>query len=139
MAERKEAHFIIENQVEELAVLFDKIEELAETWQWSVPLTMNINLVLEEAVSNVIFYSFDDERKHEIIIYISIQENELTIVISDDGKPFDPTSAQLPDVELKTEDRPVGGLGIFLISKIMNSVSYTRKNKLNILTLTKTI
>ena len=139
MENRKEAHFIIENRVEELAVLFEKIEQLSETWDFTVPLTMNINLVLEEVVSNVIFYAYDDTLKHEINIGLSLQNNLLTIVITDDGKPFDPTSNQLPDINLKVEERPVGGLGIFLISKIMTEVYYERKENLNILTLKKTI
>lgn len=100
---------------------------------------MNINLVLEEVVSNVIFYAYDDTLKHEINIDLSLQNNLLTIVITDDGKPFDPTSNQLPDINLKVEERPVGGLGIFLISKIMTEVYYERKENLNILTLKKTI
>jgi anti-sigma regulatory factor (Ser/Thr protein kinase) len=139
MEKSKKAHFIIENRVEELAVLFEKIELLAETWDFTVPLTMNINLVLEEVVSNVIFYAYDDALKHVINIDLSLHGDLLTIVIEDDGKPFDPTSKQLPDINLKVEDRPVGGLGIFFISKIMTEVYYERKENLNILTLKKTI
>lgn len=135
----KEALFVIENRVEELAVLFENIEQTAEIWELPVPLMMNINLVLEEAVSNVIFYAFEDELKHEIKISISLKDNLLTIEITDDGKPFDPTSLKQPDISLEAEDRPIGGLGIFLISKIMNEVHYTRKNENNILTLYKTI
>jgi anti-sigma regulatory factor (Ser/Thr protein kinase) len=135
----KEALFVIENRVEELAVLFENIEQTAEIWELPVPLMMNINLVLEEAVSNVIFYAFEDELKHEIKISISLKDNLLTIEITDDGKPFDPTSLKQPDISLDAEDRPIGGLGIFLISKIMNEVHYTRKNENNILTLYKTI
>ena len=135
----KEALFIIENRIEELAVLFENIEQTAEIWELPVPLMMNINLVLEEAVSNVIFYAFEDELKHEIKIRISLKDNLLTIEITDDGKPFDPTSLKQPDISLEAEDRPIGGLGIFLISKIMNEVHYARKNELNILTLYKTI
>lgn len=139
METNKEALFIIENRVEELAVLFDNIEQTSEIWELPVPLMMNINLVLEEAVSNVIFYAFEDERIHEIKIRISLNDNLLTIEITDDGKPFDPTSLKQPDISLEAEDRPIGGLGIFLISKIMNEVHYARKNELNILTLYKTI
>ena len=135
----KEALFVIENRVEELAVLFENIEQTAEIWELPVPLMMNINLVLEEAVSNVIFYAFEDELKHEIKISISLKDNLLTIEITDDGKPFDPTSLKQPDISLDAEDRPIGGLGIFLISKIMNEVHYTRKIENNILTLYKTI
>ncbi len=130
---------IITNHVDELPVLAEKIEALAESWELSMPLAMNINLALEEAISNVIFYAFDDEKEHDIKIVLSLENKTLTIEIIDDGKPFDPTARQQPDISLPAEDRPIGGLGIFLIKKMMNNVTYTRHNNLNTLTLLKNI
>jgi serine/threonine-protein kinase RsbW len=130
---------IITNHVDELPVLAEKIEALAESWELSMPLAMNINLALEEAISNVIFYAFDDEKEHDIKIVLSLENKTLTIEIIDDGKPFDPTARQQPDVSLPAEDRPIGGLGIFLIRKMMDNVTYTRHNNLNTLTLLKNI
>jgi len=131
--------FEIENRVEELSVLATKIEALAEKWELSMPLTMNLNLVLEEAVSNVIFYAFKDHRKHLIQISIALEHQVLTIEIVDDGIPFDPLSQKQPDITLPVEERPIGGLGILLISKIMDQVSYSRQNNQNRLTLVKNI
>lgn len=130
---------IITNHVDELPVLAEKIEALAESWELSMPLAMNINLALEEAISNVIFYAFDDEKEHDIKIVLSLENKMLTVEIIDDGKPFDPTARQQPDVSLPAEDRPIGGLGIFLIRKMMDNVTYTRHNNLNTLTLLKNI
>jgi len=62
MTDKMEKKFIIENRIEELPILFSKVEELGDEWNLSVPITMNINLVLEEAVTNVIFYAFNDEK-----------------------------------------------------------------------------
>jgi len=132
-------NIVITNNVDELPILAGRIEELAEKWELSIPLTMNLNLVLEEAVSNVIFYAFKDKEKHEINISISLEENNLTIEISDEGIPFDPTLRNKPDLSLPAEERPIGGLGIFLITKIMDSVNYKRLNNKNILTLIKNI
>jgi serine/threonine-protein kinase RsbW len=140
MVEKKEIkHFVIGNRIGELPVLAEKIEKLAEKWELPMSLTININLVLEEALSNVIFYAFNDNLKHKIRISTSINNKILTIKIKDDGIPFDPTSRQLPDITLPAEERPTGGLGIFLISKIMDKIHYSRKKELNILTLTKHI
>ncbi len=130
---------IISNHVDELPVLAEKIEELADQWGLTIPLAMNINLALEEAVSNVIFYAFDDEKEHDIKIVISLENKNLSIEIIDDGKPFDPTARKQPDVSLPAEDRPIGGLGIFLIRKMMDNVTYNRHNNLNTLTLLKNI
>ena len=129
----------IENRVEDLAVLAGKIDEVAEKWSLSMPLTMNINLVLEEAVSNVIFYAFNDPDKHLIQISLSLENKTLTLEIVDDGISFNPLSRLEPDVSLPVEERPIGGLGILLIKKMMDQVSYTRVNNQNRLTLLKNI
>lgn len=139
MGNIKTKHFVIENQVEELTSLAEKIEEMAEEWELSQALAMNINLVVEEAVSNVIFYAFDDSNKHKIIISVTLNNNLLTIEITDSGKPFNPLLQQQPDIELPAEERPVGGLGIFLISQIMDEMNYARQKDQNILTLKKSI
>jgi serine/threonine-protein kinase RsbW len=129
---------IIENQIEELNKLAASIENISEKWGLSASNAMNLNLVLEEAVSNTIFYGFNDKEKHEIEIEFTLLENKnLIIIIEDDGLAFDPTKTKMPDTELQLEDRPIGGLGIFLISNIMDNVSYERKNERNILTLEK--
>jgi len=130
-------NIVITNNVDQLPVLAGKIEELSNKWEFPAELTMSLNLVMEEAVSNVIFYAFKDNEKHEIFISFSLEENILTIEIKDDGTPFDPTLRQKPDLTLPAEERPIGGLGIFLIKKIMDSVSYKRHNNNNILTLIK--
>jgi anti-sigma regulatory factor (Ser/Thr protein kinase) len=139
MGNMKIKHFVIENQVGELSALAEKIDELAEKWELSQALAMNINLVIEEALSNIIFYAFTDRDKHEIRISISLINNRLTIKITDDGSSFNPLAQQQPDITLPAEERPVGGLGIFLISKIMDKMKYTRQKNQNILTLNKSI
>jgi anti-sigma regulatory factor (Ser/Thr protein kinase) len=132
-------YFIIENQIGEIPVLAEKIEGMAEYWKLPDQLTMNINLVVEEALSNIIFYAFCDNKTHKIRISFSLNYDLLTIRITDDGIAFDPTLRQLPDVSLPAVERPIGGLGIFLISKIMDTVHYARKNNRNILILKKGI
>lgn len=133
----KKEEIVIRNNVDELSILAVKIEELAEKWELPMALTMNLNLVLEEAVSNVIFYAFNPDEKHDINISLSLELNKLTIEITDDGIAFDPTLREQPDLTLPAEERPIGGLGIFLISKIMDSVIYSRQNNMNKLTLIK--
>jgi len=139
MGNRKIKHFVIENQIGELSSLADKIEELAEKWELSMALAMNINLVIEEAVSNIIFYAFPENDKHEIKISVSLNNKILVVEISDDGIPFNPLAQVQPDITLPAEDRPVGGLGIFLISQVMDKMDYTRQKNWNILTLNKII
>ncbi|HSM48325.1 MAG TPA: ATP-binding protein [Draconibacterium sp.] len=139
MGNSKIKHFVIENQIGELSSLAEKIDELAEEWKLSPGLAINLNLVIEEAVSNIIFYAFKDKQKHDIEISVSLENSRLTIKITDDGIPFNPLAQQQPDINLPAEERPIGGLGIFLISQIMDEMKYERNKNNNILTLTKSI
>jgi len=127
------------NRITALPVLVSKTEKLAQDWELPESLTMNISLVLEEAISNIIYYAFNDKGEHKILISLSHSNNKLTVRIKDDGIPFDPSAQKQPDITLPAVERPVGGLGIFLISKIMDTVHYSREKNLNILTLIKKI
>lgn len=131
--------FVISNKVEELTVLASNVDEIADRWNLSAQVSMNIDLALEEAVSNIIFYAFTDKENHEIRIDISLSGKDLKLRIEDEGIPFDPTIVKKPDINLPAEERPVGGLGIFLVSEIMDSVSYTREDGKNILVMNKKI
>jgi len=139
MGNIKNKHFVIENQIEELTSLAEQIDDLAREWELSAALAININLCIEEAVSNIIFYAYNDSGKHKIKISISLENNSLTIKITDDGNPFNPLVQLQPDINLPAEERPVGGLGIFLISQIMDEMHYARQKNQNILTLNKSI
>jgi anti-sigma regulatory factor (Ser/Thr protein kinase) len=139
MGNKKIKHFVVENQIEELSALAEGIDDLAEKWDLSQALVMNINLVIEEALTNIIFYAFTDNDKHEIKISVSLYNNMLIIKITDNGIPFNPLEQQQPDINLPAEERPVGGLGIFLISQIMDEMHYARLKNKNILTLNKSI
>ena len=139
MGNTKIKHFVIENQIGELSTLAEQIDDLAAQWDLAQAMAMNINLVVEEAVSNIIFYAYNNNYKHKIKISISLENKLLTIKITDDGIPFNPLEQQQPDINLPAEERPVGGLGIFLISHMMDELNYIRKGNQNILTLHKSL
>lgn len=139
MGKRKIKHFVIENQVKELTAMAEKIKQLADEWELPQALALNINLVVEEALTNIIFYAFPDKNIHEIKVSVILSNNLLTIEITDNGIPFNPLTQQQPDITLPAEKRPVGGLGIFLISQIMDKMYYKRQKNQNILKLNKSI
>lgn len=95
-------------------------------------------LALEEAVTNVINYAYGDG-EGEITLTAERQGDALVFEIKDQGEAFDPTQVGEPDVTLPAEERQLGGLGLFLIRKIMDGVHYRRIQDTNILTLTKQI
>ena len=132
-----EKKLILQNEVAEISKLAIFIEELGGDFGLSPELVFNLNLVLEEAVSNVILYAYPKEEHQTISLIARKKDNQLIFVLTDSGKEFDPTQAPDADITLSAEDRPIGGLGIFLIRQIMNTVEYQRIEGKNVLTLGK--
>ena len=124
-------------EIDEINKLALFIEELDETLNLTPELVFNLNLVLEEAVSNVIFYAYPKEEHQEIVLIAKMSNKSLIFVLTDSRKEFDPTQAPDADVALSAEERKIGGLGIFLIRQIMNKVEYQRIEGKNVLTLGK--
>lgn len=100
---------------------------------------MHINLALEEAVSNIIMYAYPQEEAHDIILKTSATESQLIFLLTDNGLSFDPTSAPEVNLDIPAEERQIGGLGIFLIRRIMNEVTYQRLDGENHLTMKKNL
>lgn len=132
-----EKKLILQNEVAEISKLAIFIDELGEEFGLSPELVFNLNLVLEEAVSNVILYAYPKEEHQTISLIAKKKGNQLIFVLTDSGKEFDPTQAPDADITLSAEERPIGGLGIFLIRQIMNTVEYQRIDGKNVLTLGK--
>lgn len=130
----------LKNEVREVEKLECFINECTEKFDLPSQWTMQINMVLEEAVSNVILYAFDDKEEHYFKVRGEMANDTFSITIIDDGIAFDPV-AQAPDVDisLPAEERKIGGLGIFLMKQVMNEVEYERKSGCNILKMRKKI
>lgn len=126
-------HFslVMRNDIQQIPTL----AEWVETIELPVELNMPINLALEEAVSNVMLYAYPG-KSGQVLVECDKSE-KLVFTITDSGVPFDPTQQEDPDVTQSAEDRPIGGLGIFLVRQIMDDIRYERKDNKNILTLTK--
>lgn len=128
---------ILQNEIAEIAKLPLFIEELGEEFGLSPELVFNLNLSLEEAVSNVILYAYPEGEHQTISLAARKEGSQLVFVITDSGREFDPTQAPDADITLSAEDRPIGGLGIFLIRQMMDKVEYRRIEGKNVLTLGK--
>ena len=134
-----EKKLVLTNEIAEINKLALFIEELGEELNLTPDLVFNLNLVLEEAVSNVILYAYPKEERQEIVLTAKMSDKSLIFVLTDSGKEFDPTQAPDADVTLSAEEREIGGLGIFLIRQIMNKVEYQRIEGKNVLTLGKNL
>ncbi len=129
----------LKNQVGELERVAVFIEEICEELGLGMELQMNLNLVMEEMVSNVIFYAYPEGTDAEIGLMAEYDGKELTFVLSDRGREFDPTLKEDADIDVNPIDREIGGMGIWIVKNIMNQVTYQRLEGKNLLTMKKEI
>ena len=128
---------IIKNELEQLTRLYAFLDRQAVAYGLEELQLMQVKLALEEAVTNVILYAYPDKKDQDIRIDMSYENKRLTIVITDTGTDFNPLERQEPDLTLSLEERPIGGLGIYLVKQLMTEGTYSRSAGKNILTMTK--
>ena len=92
-------------------------------------------MAIDEIYSNIARYSGATEAR----IGCNVSGGRITLRFMDNGSPYDPTEKEDPDTTLSAEEREIGGLGIFMVKKIMDDVTYDYKGCFNILTLVKNI
>lgn len=129
----------LKNQMIELERVNQFIEEIAEELHLDMALQMNLNLVIEEMVVNVISYAYPEGKTADIELLAESDGKELTFVLSDQGKEFDPTMRESADMDVNPAERDLGGMGIYIVKNIMNEVSYQRLEGKNLLTMKKEI
>lgn len=129
---------IIENNIDELHTINKELEKLKDKWNIGTKQFFNINLVIEEIITNIIMYAFKDHKKHLIDIELFKEEKSIKVKICDEGMPFNPLKKETSDEINKTsEERKIGGLGIHFAKNLMEKIEYKRENNKNILTLIK--
>lgn len=126
-------NLILHNDVAEVTMLAAWVEQLGEEIGLDMPEVFQLNLALEEAVVNVMNYAYEGEGL--IKLSVDSKGQEVIFKLEDEGREFDPTQVEDPDITLSAEEREIGGLGIFLVQQFMESVDYCRKDGKNILTM----
>ena len=114
------------------------VDSFLEERDCSMRIQMQMDLSIEELFVNVANYAYP-EGEGKVSFRLSEEGRKITIEMSDEGVPFDPLKKPDPDITLSADERPVGGLGVFIVKKHMDSVVYKYENGRNILTMTKTL
>lgn len=130
---------VLENNVEQVDQLGQFVKAFCARLELDRKSASGLRLALEETVVNVINYAYPKGEKGSVTVYADSNRKEVRFTIVDAGVPFDPTAVLSADTTLDVQNRPIGGLGILLTRKLMDSVSYCRKGDKNVLTLTKII
>jgi len=136
-AVRMQRNITLTNDVQEVPKLSAFVDEVCEEMGFEATDTMQMNLAIEEAVVNVMNYAYLPGTQGDIDIVAQADDLCLKFTISDSGTPFDPTARPEADTTLSAEERPIGGLGIYLVRQLMDSINYERIDNKNVLTLRK--
>ena len=97
-------------------------------------LQFKIRLCVEEIVENVVNYAYDDGCGY-MLVTVNNKDGKLEFSFQDDGVPFNPLEKEDPDITASAEERPVGGLGIYICKQMMDEMSYSYTNGCNQLTM----
>ena len=134
-AEQSTVSVQLRNDLSEIQRLNQIVTEFAVQHDLAAELTFRVNLVLEEIVANVISYGYDDRLEHEISVRLSWQDPRIELEVKDDGRPFNPLEAPQPETESPLVEKPVGGLGIHLVRRMVDHLEYRREGDKNCLVL----
>lgn len=130
-------NILINNNLSEIERLSKAVAAFGKKNNLSSEVIYDVRLALEEVVSNIINYGFEDNYEHQISIEMNLQGETLTMKIKDDGKPFNPLEVKSTNLEKPFDEREIGGMGIYIVRKLMDNILYKREEGNNVLQLTK--
>ena len=122
------------NQIDTVRKFFDEYSKENKLTEKTVH---DIQMALDELLTNIVNYGYEDSDEHKIDVRFGINDDAVRVEIIDDSKPYNILEQENPDISLSVEDKPIGGLGIFLIKKLMSNVDYYTKEGKNHLVMTK--
>jgi anti-sigma regulatory factor (Ser/Thr protein kinase) len=131
--------FELKNDVGELETLCQHLNQFGEIAGLSEACIHDMNICLDEMFTNIVSYGFEDDLEHTISFMINLDNRELTLIIEDDGIPFNPLEKKEPETPPDLIDVRIGGLGIHIVRKLMDALSYKRECNKNKFTMKKFI
>ena len=127
----------LNNKVSEITKLNAFVKSATATLNMEIGLANKIKLAVEEAVTNIIDYAYQNGTEGNISVTIEADESRIRFILTDSGAEFDPTGVSKADTTLSVEERPIGGLGVFLVRNLMDSINYERVDGKNVLRMEK--
>lgn len=124
-----------EAKIENYKEFYSWIHKACNEWNINEELTNKIDMCGEEIFANIAFYAYPEGVNGTIETQLSLSNENLILEFKDSGIEYNPLERPDPDINLPPEERPIGGLGIFMTKKMTDDISYKRENNSNILTL----
>ncbi|MBE7057930.1 MAG: ATP-binding protein [Ruminococcaceae bacterium] len=124
--------------VENIKTVTDFVNEQLEAFDCPIKVQMQIDIAIDELFGNIAHYAYNLSDGN-VTVKVEFTENPLAVLITfiDEGIPYDPTKQTEPDITLSADERQIGGLGIYMVKKLMDEIMYEYKNGQNILSVKK--
>ncbi len=135
----KSFKLVATSRADQLAKIAAFVEKIAAAYRLSEKQCCDVEMAVDEACANIIEHAYQGKSNGKIIIACHKRGKDLLITIKDFGKPFDPTQVARPQTSAPLSKRNIGGLGIFLMRKRMNQVTFDFSKGRNVLTMLKRI
>ena len=127
-------------KTEALSYVLGFVEQMLDSFECPIKIQVALCVAIEEVFVNVAHYAYGEgEGNMSLGIGFDEESRAITFRMTDKGIPFDPLKKPDPDISLSADEREIGGLGIFITKKTMDSLTYTYENNENILTMIKKI
>ncbi len=127
------------NRFEALNPLMERITARLEAHGANAGAVYAANLALEELITNILKYGYDDAGEHRITVDLCVADGRFALTLADDGHPFDPFAQAAPDTSLPLEERPIGGLGIHFVRNLLDECRYEWRDGKNLVTVSKAL
>jgi len=126
--------------VENIPVVTAFVDEQLEALNCPLKAQMQIDIAIDELFGNIAQYAYNPDIG-SATVRVEVSEDPLVVIITfiDGGIPYDPLKADDPDITLSAEDRPLGGLGIYMVKKSMDAIIYEHRDGKNILSIKKAL
>jgi phosphoserine phosphatase RsbU/P len=134
---REELQINLGNKLSELTRFNQAMAGFGQRHGLGPKVVHDLNLALDEILTNIISYGYTDSEEHQIRVRLSARPGEVKVEVEDDGQSFNPLAAREPDTTEALEERSIGGLGIHLVRQLMDGLDYKREADRNILTVRK--
>lgn len=109
----------------------------AETHALPAAVRRSLNVALDELLVNAVSHGLAEREAGLVTVEVELDQERLTVTLTDDGPPFDPFGRIAPDTTLSVEERSMGGLGIHLVRRLVDEISYQRRGGCNVVVLVK--
>lgn len=138
---RMNANFVktVSSSLEAIPSLAEEIEIWGEQHHIDIQTIFQVNLILEELMTNIISYGHQEQHEKKIEVTLQCNENQLIITLLDEAPAFNPLLQPTPSIKADIDERAIGGLGIYFVRSLTDRVDYLYTGKGNQLTLYKSL